>query len=393
MAVRVRSNGITVFLAAALLGLALESSGESRDPFVQPFQTESIWNMPIHKEAWKEGNHEAARIGEIGPPSRFKGEGVQIFIEDPGDPRREYHRVTWKRRCTDHHHYRSNYVHFPDHYTWNGEKNGQKNSAFVLIKPDRKTIWDGTLFTRCEEGGWVGGPWFAPDRPYSLYGSGAGRVLGSAEERSDIWGHGASKMSALGGTIRKGELTSPEDEPIRHALKFTIEAKRYLASCELFGGKPFVWPAQGADRYACEKGSENHYQGSNKEFVMGSLLALPPDLTKEQLGIATLAGRKIFDALQTYGGYVVEDAAWDNWQFFVEERAISTDWPSGNHSPITSGRFFEELRAMVSQLHIITLNSPENIAGGPTSDHDNRMAPVAPPLGAFGSAGALPERD
>jgi hypothetical protein len=377
----------SLFFCLLIAAGSLITNGQTRDPFLWPFSVESVWNMPIHEDAWLEGNHEDANIDGVGAPSRFKGEGVQLFIEDTLDPRQEYHRVKWTKRCTDHNHYKDNYLHFPDSYTWNGEENSQKNSAFALIKPDRETIWDGTLFTRCEEGGWIGGAWFAPDKPYRLSGPGAGDPISDPDnfDEVDIWGHGASRMSALGGTIRKGELTSPEDEPIRHALKFTIYAKRYLANCELFGGTPFIWPAQGADGYACNKGSDNHYQGNNINFVMGSLLALPPDITKEDLGIETLAGRKIFDALQTYGGYPVEDAAWDNWQFFVEEEAIKTDWPTGDHISITSGQFFEELRAMIGELHIIKLNTPDSIAGGPTSDHENRMAPVACGLGEFGS--------
>ncbi len=52
--------------------------------------------------------------------------------------------------------------------------------------------------------------------------------------------------------------------------------------------------------------------------------------------------------------------------------------------------FLKNSRAMISQLHIIKLNTPDSIAGGATSDYMNRMAPVACDLGTFGSGHLCP---
>jgi hypothetical protein len=360
-----------------LLTCFLIANGQTRDPFLQPFSKESIWNLPIHKDAWKEGNHVDANIDKVGLPAGYKAEGVHFFIEDTNDPKVEYHRVRWSNRCTNHYHYKNNYVHIPDDFTHISEKTSQANGAWVMLKPDKETIWDALLLTRCKEGSWFGGNWFGPDKPYSIYGKGWG---------DHIWGHGASEISAMGGTIRKGELTSPEDEPIRHPLKFTIEGNRYWASCKIYGSKNnFVWPAYGTDRLACDESFKNHHGGKDPNFVCGCLLALPPDLTKEQLGIKTLEGKKIFDALQTYGAYTVENSGWDSWQFLIEADAIATDWPSGDFVRIKSGDFHDDIDAMLSKLHIILKNNPENIAGGPTTDFENRMAPPACEFGEVGS--------
>jgi len=377
-------------ITTLIVALAISTSyGQTRDPYLWPFEAKSIWNLPLHNDAWSGSNSEDANIDVIGTPEKFKGEGVQMFIEDDSDPLREYHRVFWSDRCTGNdYHYENNYVHFPDDYTWKGRDHGQANSAWGMLKADGETIWDGTLFTRCSPGSWVGGAWFGPAKPYSILGDGAGDVISDPDDFSqvDVWGHGASRISAFGGVIRKGELTSPESEPIRHALKFTIQASKYLASCDVYGGRPFKWPAQGSDGYACDSNSDNMYGGSNADFVMGSLLALPPGLTKEDLGLTSIQARKIFDALQTYGGYVVEDAGrGDRWQFFLEEEAIATDWPTGDHSTISSGSFYDELTSIVANLHIVKLNNPNNIGGGPTSDLVNRVGPIACPLGTVGS--------
>lgn len=367
-------------------------NSQTRDPFLHPFAVESVWNLPLHRDAWLPENNVDANIDVVGIPQYLKGEKVRLFIENPSDPLREYHRVFWSDRCTNHSHYENNYVHFPDNYVFNGEGTGQANAAWVMIKPDRATIWDGTLFTRCTAGGWVGGAWFGPGRPYSLLGSGAGDPVTDMFDLSqvDIWGHGASRISALGGLIRKGELSSPESEPIKHALKFTIRAHKYLCDCDIVPN-PFVWPAQGRDGYACDDNSNNVYRGTNPYFVMGSLLALPPNLTKEDLNLTTLVARKIFDALQTYGGYVVEDTgAGDNWQFHLDDEALASDWPQGNHDRFNGNIYYNEITRILARLHIITKNDPENIGGGPTSDHENRLAPVACPPGIFGSGNLCP---
>jgi chitodextrinase len=363
-------------------------NSQTRDPFLHPFAVESVWNLPLHRDAWLPENNVDANIDVVGIPQYLKGEKVRLFIEDPTDPLREFHRVKWSDRCTDHSHYENNYLHFPDDYVFNGEGTGQANAAWVMIKPDRTTIWDGTLFTRCTAGGWVGGAWFGPGRPYSLFGSGAGDPVTNMNDLSqvDIWGHGASRISAFGGLIRKGELTSPESEPIQHALKFTIRAQKYLCDCDLIPHDPFVWPAQGRDGYACDDNAKNVYRGTNPYFLMGSLLALPPNLTKEDLNLTTLVARKIFDALQTYGGYVVEDTGEaDNWQFHFDDEALATDWPQGNHDRFNGNIYYSEITRILAKLHIITKNDPDNIGGGPTSDHVNRLAPVACPPGTFGS--------
>jgi hypothetical protein len=83
----------SLFFCLIIAAGSLITNGQTRDPFLWPFSVESVWNMPIHEDAWLEGNHEDTNIDIVGAPSRFKGEGVQLFIEDTLDPQQEYHRV------------------------------------------------------------------------------------------------------------------------------------------------------------------------------------------------------------------------------------------------------------------------------------------------------------
>ena len=122
--------------------------------------------------------------------------------------------------------------------------------------------------------------WRTPD--VNIYGSG---IRG---------GHGGSGMSSIGGSIRRGELTS--SQPIRHALKINLWAQRYLYYSSSNPG--YRWPSDRADSYAA-----NQYKGTNPKLVMGTLLAIPPVVTEKSLDLQTPAGRKLFQALQNYGGY------------------------------------------------------------------------------------------
>lgn len=122
-------------------------------------------------------------------------------------------------------------------------------------------------------------------------------------------------MSALGGSVRLGELTG--NEPIRHALKFVINCNRF---CHYDGAdKGHRWPAAAADSYAAE-----HYKGTNKPMLMGSLLALRPDLKIESLNFKTPVGGKLFQALQNYGAYIVDDSAQDDF-YLNAERGVQEE--------------------------------------------------------------------
>ena len=188
-------------------------------------------------------------------------------------------------------------------------------------------------------------------------------------------------LSAIGGTIRRGELIGPD--PIQHALKLNLFANQYLSyTIGANGGLGYRWPANSADSYADPAlGSPRAYEGTTPGLMMGSLLAIPPNATLESLGITTPAGEKLFYALQNYGGYVADDTGWDTHDIGVEHGVIEEfEAHYGYSFDGSSGSFYDDVMALFSNLHIIDNNSADNIGGGGAP-----RVPLAPELDDSGT--------
>lgn len=223
------------------------------------------------------------------------------------------------------------------------------NANYAILLPDGISVLEGARICRPEPGGPIYLPAYmnrpANRQPVSLTGDGLSRI-----------GQGASKMSTLGGTLRLGELVG--DQPIRHAIKLNPFAARYCYySPEIPGWR---WPARAADAYAAEK-----YRGSNPAVVMGSLLALLPDVTPAALGLQTAPGRKLFHVLQDYGAYFTEDAAWDTWDLVVE-RDAEKEFERAHGFSMKSPTWRDEINRLVVALHVVDNNAPGRIGGGGT---------------------------
>jgi hypothetical protein len=198
------------------------------------------------------------------------------------------------------------------------------------------------------------------------------QIVGYPQKGQDIFGagilgtHWGSGLSTLGGSIRKGELTS--QFPIRHAIKLNIWAKQMYYGQDRKG---FRWPAVVSDSYA--KGT---YLGKNRRLVMGSLVALSPTLTPGALGIKTVVGRKIFYALQDYGAYLTDDSAWDAVDFCVE-KGVDEEVKAryGHELEGDSGDYYEDVMKMIPRLAVIDNNGPNSIGGG-----GKPRKPLAPPF-------------
>ena len=191
----------------------------------------------------------------------------------------------------------------------------------------------------------------------------------------DIYGDGipgthfGSGLSAIGGSIRKGELTN--NRAIRHALKVMIWGKKYLYYSDSNPG--YRWPATNADNYAAQ---DYGYRGTNPSLVQGSLLAIPPNVTQASLSLQTPAAKKLFVALKNYGAYVSDDAAWDAHYFGVEKGALEEFKNTyGYDFEGSGGQFQEEVMKLFQALKIVDNNAPDNIGGGGTP-----RAALAPPI-------------
>jgi hypothetical protein len=317
----------------------------TRDPWQWPFSANSIWNMPIGENA----TYEPANL----KAAANVGADIQIILSlKKSDPaRKAYGSSTWgPGRCNA-----VNDLNFslniPDN--WIVPDAGKSpygltpNSNFAFRLPDSDMVFEGSKVSRCE----AAGPVYFPD--WMIYPNNRKQQNIKGEGLSG-GGQGASGMSALGGTIRLGEFTS--DQPIRHSIKINPFAAKYCYYSKEIPG--YKWPAISADSYA-----KDQYKGSNPKIVMGTLFAILPGVTEESLNLTTIPGKKLFFAMQNYGVYFTEDAAWDTWDIIVE-RDAELEFVQAFGFSMSSQKWKTELNKLMQSLHIVTNNNPGNIGGG-----------------------------
>ena len=110
---------------------------------------------------------------------------------------------------------------------------------------------------------------------------------------------------------------------------------------------------------------------------MGSLLAIPPSVSEDSLGLETVPGKKLFHALQDYGGYIVDDTAWDAHAIAVE-KGVEEEFRGtyGYDFGDTSEPFYEDANKLFQALYVVNNNGPNSIGGG-----GKPRQPLAPPIG------------
>src|SRR5258706_680652 len=132
------------------------------------------------------------------------------------------------------------------------------NNSSAFLKPDGRTLIQTQPFTRCAPPNGDGTATTLTERnqfpPVDLYGDG---IRGS---------HGGSGLSAIGGSVRLGELRPLSQGP-RHALKLGVYSGRDLYKCTTPDDSPttgcYRWPAVNAD-----SGAEGvHGRGSNNKHT------------------------------------------------------------------------------------------------------------------------------
>src|SRR5438445_55625 len=120
----------------------------------------------------------------------------------------------------------------------------------------------------------------------------------SVWKNNDAWS-GGSRCTAEGGVLFAAPI--PADFVVPGA-----------------GSGGYRWPATTAD--GCAPGC---YGGSVPALRMGSLLALPPSVDVNAMGLETEPAKILAHAFQDYGAYTVDDAAWSVY-------AVATEYsPSG----------------------------------------------------------------
>jgi hypothetical protein len=320
---------------------AIQGNG-TRDAWRWPFAVNSIWNRPLGSNA------------QLVPAGLSSAKAVivdtnYIFRVPAGAPERPvYLNPSWDQRCEGQ----------KPQYNQNGRKtvpipddwvipNGNSNNASAFLLQDGRTLVQINPLARCTRGGPVYG---GITQDVDLYGPG---VEG---------GHGGSGMSSIGGTIRLGELTSPN--PIQHTLKVTIWGKRYMA-INNDGTPGFRWPALNADGYL--RDPDMGYAGRIPALEMGALLALGPNETPEKLGIKTEVGRKLFQAFKDYGAYVVDDSTCECFNLTAEQgvnQEIKRVYGYGLQA--TGGKLLDDMNRIINSLFVVNNNAPNSVGGGGT---------------------------
>ena len=314
----------------------------TRDKYYWPFSKDSIWNMPIGSNAQLE-------------PAGFKKENAvgidpEYFVKvSENDPIvKVYYISSWKDRMPG-----SNIIgelKVPNDFML-ADGTGENNcSAFVM--PNGYSFYQlcGVCRTAEYPDRIIGGIY--NEKPMSLYEQGIG---GS---------HFGSGLSAIGGSIRRGELTS--DGNINHAIKLCVWANKYLYYSNDIKG--YTWPADRCDSYANRQGDVNEYNGKNPLIVQGSLLALPRNETIESLGLTTEVGKKLFYAFQNYGAYIVDDTTRSAYVLAVENGVNEEVEAKYGYSlkEQRGGVFYSDLMKIIQKLCVVTNNSPDSIGGGGT---------------------------
>ena len=336
-----------------------------RDVLKWPFSSGSIWNMPIGSDA------DYVHAGIQRSTERGMTVDEDVIVLTPGEEMVGIYRnnAAWDRnkdRCKVEGELLfeapipGDFVVSPD--TWDGLT---PNSGLAVLMPDGRTIKQTQPFAHCQAGNTATSRYMFEDQ--DLYGEG---MYGA---------HGGSRLSAIGGALRVGELV-PGAGPIRHVLKVNLHGRENLYYDEETGGHR--WPAPVADGGASRSYGSERTAPVVKALRMGALLALPPWMDMDSLGFETEPGRILAETFRDYGAYVVDGTGWsvyaiitewspegrvldefeDAWGFPLNEREKDSPW----------GR---DMDRIFLNLHVVDNNGPDEVGGG-----GEPRAPLAPEL-------------
>jgi len=358
---KLASIALTSFLCSRVAAAEAEAC---RDPKQQPFLASSVWNTPIGSEAEfvTAGIFNASQS----PPRNFFSDDDYFFVTSASDPLTAWYKQGWwgPPSGTGHCNITGplvDHLRFPHNVTVTAFGN---NNGAGLLQPDGHTLIEMQPVYRCGPGS----PILAQDcRSHCTndirYGNGT------------TGAHGGSGLSAVGGTIRLGEL-SHGAAAIQHALKLELYAKDYYwhapnrTAC-------YSWPAITCDGYALTPGQHLEYGGTNPWVRPGSLLALTQaDRQALDAVLTTDPGRVVADALASYGGYLVDDTAATRGTICTEHGVtdqFKSDWDMDFDQ--TSGPWYDDLLAVFRKLQVVRNNGPDAVGGG-----GKPVQPPPPPL-------------
>ncbi len=373
-------------MGSALLPASAADEPATRSPRAWPFAQNSIWNMPIGSDAvYKDADLQPATAA--GPTTE-----EDLLILRPDAPRQDViaHDAGWdgdRTRCgsvvsptrvvlAD--------MPIPSEFVTDpGYLGRTPNHSTAILAADGRTVKETQPFHRCSPGG--------PAVSQFTFGE-QDLMTGDGIRGS----HGGSGMSALGGTIRVGELRP--GATLRHALKINLWGKENLhcSAGEADGRPGFRWPALQADGGACDPDSFNSYDADDPGVQMGTLLALPPGF--DVASLRTEPARIIAQAMQDYGAYIVDNTGWDVSGLAMEwgpdgrvRDEVANQWgvhfDANRASPQNQATadFIADFDQLFAEMNYIDNNGPGSIGGGGTP-----RAPLAPAFDDGSGGGSNP---
>ncbi len=324
-----------------------------RNKFLWPFSKTSIWNMPIGSNAI----YVDADFGDVG---LVYADAEYIYQSSAADPLQKVYLIGgWVPRvpATPTPSYIS--IHIPDNYIVPDATVTPyytPNNAAAFIEPDSLNYYELEPLTRPDYGGKV----------YAYNANRNGEATQSIKGEGTWGAHFGSGLSTLGGSIRVGEIHGAN--PIRHAIKLEFDTHVYWRN-PVDAAQSYRWPAYNCDGNTSAYGI---YNTSIKAQAVGALLAIPPAVKMESLNLKTAPAKKIFQALQDYGAYIV-DASGDGYKpnggysvtICAEKKVVDTEFDF-NGSPGNNIDWFNDCKVLIKALKIIDNNSATSIGGGGT---------------------------
>lgn len=231
---------------------------------------------------------------------------------------------------------------------------GSPNGIVAFLIPDNTAVWNGQSMLRNTPTSVAEVEYLYPQTVTTGIGANATDFRGQ---------HGGSHLSGLFGCIREWEWEAilEDSNAIRHALAINVWAKKYLRGTPQGETKGNVWPAPSSDSYWDVSGHAGQYGaapvagGPGQHMKMGALLALPPSVSLAFVTDARVLA--IAKALQTFGGYIVDDTFWD-------VHALSVEYTIASKFKNAGTTFHSELMKVFTELHVVANNTPTSIGGG-----------------------------
>ena len=314
-----------------------------RDPWLQPFGPESIWNTPIGEEAdlrparlpaTPQVRAELEFIYAVSPHSFTR----QVYPEDADGNLLRLEPPIASLQIDD-------FLRFTMPLD-----PARPLGCGSLLMPDRRTVCSFTGLRRLHRAGDLYGRSLTR---WDLFGDPAGQD-----------GRLASGMSTFGGAIRLDGVNRLDR--IDHAVKLT------LPPGWLYGGgtEPrFRWPATRAPEDA-----ETRYRGSDSQVRLGTLLTLPEagDDAEPADRYRTAFGQAFATAVYRYGAYVVDEAPPGTIGVCMTPEAMRAIWdsssnPSGRLTQVVATLLPEDtsadVREVLTRLSVVADNSETSVGG------------------------------